>query len=90
LGGYAAFTRGVALREAGDLTDAIAIFFLARETGADTAKCYDCMGLCYASAGNVDDAPEAEAAACFARAIEMFDLAILRRCETTIFLPSIS
>ena len=60
------------------------------ETGADTAKCYDCMGLCYASAGNIDDAPEAEAAACFARAIEMFDLAILRRCETTIFLPSIS
>ncbi len=77
LSGPEALSRALELREAGDLTDAISMFVLALETGADVAACYDSIGQCYRQAG-ASESPQDEAVRCFKRAIEMYDLAILR------------
>ncbi len=70
LSGQDALRRGLKLREASDLTDAIAMFVLALETGADMAACYDWIGQCYSQAGG-SEAPADEADRCFKRAIDM-------------------
>eukprot|EP01043_Picozoa_sp_COSAG02_P034088 COSAG02_NODE_2364_length_9055_cov_12.230606_5_plen_838_part_00 len=77
LSGPEALSKALELRDAGDSTDAIAMFVLARETGAGVATCYDWIGQCYSQAGAAE-APGDEAATCFKRAIDMYDLAILR------------
>ena len=84
LSGAEAFARALELREGGSLTDAIVMFVLARETGADIAACYDWVGQCYSQAGVY--APSDEAAACLRRAIEMYDLAVLRSDMATRFI----